>query len=277
MIKKIIPPIYRMILGTFFHNFKGFFRKKPKVNPSRKIVIVVASPHKVGSTWVYKILRDLTAFHEIFPSYKIFRELRKVRIPLDDLTDYFSNLKKGRGYLFKSHSLPPKVQIDDVYYISVIRDPRDLIVSLSNYVSHLPVKLGGWGEKFSKMDDRNKIIEVINKSDFIYELYSAWANYDNCLLFKYEDLKKDIYSCIVKLVDFTNIDTTDRMIKKSITKNDFKKISGRKSGNENKNSFLRKGVVGDWKNHFDDELLKYFYTTQNGRWKEIIVKNHYEL
>ena len=161
MIKKIIPPIYRMILGTFFHNFKGFFRKKPKVNPSRKIVIVVASPHKVGSTWVYKILRDLTAFHEIFPSYKIFRELRKVRIPLDDLTDYFSNLKKGRGYLFKSHSLPPKVQIDDVYYISVIRDPRDLIVSLSNYVSHLPVKLGGWGEKFSKMDDRNKIIEVI--------------------------------------------------------------------------------------------------------------------
>ena len=266
-----------MKLGTIRHNFKFFFKSKLTVNSDEKVVIVVASPHKVGSTWVYKILRELTAFNDIFPPYRIFKELRKVKIPLDDLLDYFSSLKKGKGYLFKSHSLPPKSVRKDVFYISVIRDPRDLMVSMSKYVSHLPVELGGWGKEFSKLDERNKLIEVINKSDFIFDLYNAWANYDNCLLFKYEDLKTDIYNSVIKIVDFTGINVTDRKIRNSISKNDFKKVSGRKSGSEKTNSFYRKGIVGDWKNYFDNELLEYLYTAQNGRWKQIIVQNKYEL
>jgi hypothetical protein len=277
MIKKLIPPIFRMKLGSLKYNFKRFFKAKIPVNSNEKTVIVIASPHKVGSTWIYQILRDLTAFYDIFPPYRIFKELRKVKIPLDDLFDYFSTLKKGKGYLFKSHSLPPKRVNPDVFYITVIRDPRDLMVSMSKYVSHLPVELGGWGEEFRKMDERKKLICLIDKSDFIFDLYNAWANYDNCLIFKYEDLKKDIYNSVIRIVRFTGICVEDSKIRNAIAKNDFKKVSGRKSGVEKTNSFYRKGIVGDWKNYFDDELLEYLYTTQNARWKKIIVQNKYDL
>jgi hypothetical protein len=277
MIKKMIPPIYRMKLGTVKQNIKTLFKSKVKVQFDRKVVIVIASPHKVGSTWIYKILRDLTAFHDLFPPFKVFNEFKKVKIPLDNLFNYFLGLKKGRGYLFKSHSMPPKSIDKGVFYITVIRDPRDLMVSMSHYVSHLPIELGGWGKEFSNKNDRDKIIEVIDKSDFIFDLYDAWANYDNCLLLKYEDLKKDIYKAVLEVVDYTGLNVTDIKIKKAIAKNDFKKVAGRRSGNEKENTFYRKGIVGDSKNYFDNELLEYLYTTQGGRWKDIIVKNKYDL
>ena len=38
----------------------------------------------------------------------------------------------------------------------------------------------------------------------------------------------------------------------------FRKLYGRKEGEENNNSFLRKGIVGDWKNYFNKESKKVF-------------------
>ena len=34
----------------------------------------------------------------------------------------------------------------------------------------------------------------------------------------------------------------------------FEKMSGRRPGQEDATSHLRKGVVGDWREHFDDEI-----------------------
>ena len=38
----------------------------------------------------------------------------------------------------------------------------------------------------------------------------------------------------------------------------FEKQAGRKSGEENRGSFLRKGVVGDWKERFSPEARRVF-------------------
>ena len=46
---------------------------------------------------------------------------------------------------------------------------------------------------------------------------------------------------------------------KTIVENySFKKISQRKPGEENKKSFLRKGIAGDWKNNFSEEACDVF-------------------
>ena len=52
----------------------------------------------------------------------------------------------------------------------------------------------------------------------------------------------------------------------------IEKLSGRKSGTEKKSSFYRKGVVGDWKNYFDEDLLNQLYTDGSGRWKSMIFQ-----
>jgi hypothetical protein len=38
----------------------------------------------------------------------------------------------------------------------------------------------------------------------------------------------------------------------------FERQAGRRPGEEDKRSFLRKGVVGDWRNHFSQEARETF-------------------
>ncbi len=276
-IKQKVPPKYRMLSGTLYHNARSLFNKKIKVENGDKIIIVVVSPHKVGSTWIYKVLREMTFFHDIFPPVKIFNEYRKVRIPLNDLIPYFESLKRGKGYLFKSHSHPPNHCPEYMRLITVIRDPRDVFISMANYVSHLPSELGGWGDDFAKKPINLQLSELIDKSDFMYELFHSWSEYDNCLLLKYEDLKSDINKCVNLIVDYCGIDVDQNTVLNSIKANDFSRLAGRKSGIENKSSFYRKGIVGDWKNHFNDDLLNKLYHNKGGRWERLIANMGYDL
>jgi len=276
-IKQKIPPKYRMIAGTVYHNTKSVFKKKIKIDKSDKLIIVVVSPHKVGSTWIYKIIREMTFFYDLFPPLKIFNEYSKVNIPLDQLIPYFDTLKNGKGYLFKSHSHPPENCPKYLRLITVIRDPRDVFVSMANFVSNLPVELGGWGDEFAKKKIEQRLLELIDKSDFMYDLFISWSNYDNCLVLKYEELKSNIEKCTINIVDYCGLQIETSTIRKSIERNDFSRLSGRKSGEENKSSFLRKGIVGDWKNHFNDELLNKLYTSKDNRWKKLITKLGYDL
>jgi sulfotransferase family protein len=266
-----------MMAGTMYHNTRSLFNEKIRLDKSQKLIIVVVSPHKVGSTWIYKILREMTFFYDIFPPINVFNEYRKVRIPLDELIPYFDTLQKGKGYLFKSHSHPPKVCPDYVKLITVIRDPRDVFVSMANYVGNLPTELGGWGNEFAKKPIQKQLFELINNSDFMYDLFYSWVNYDNCLLLKYEDLKSDIGKSTNEIIDYCRLNVKQSTVKKSIELNDFSRITGRKSGIENKSSFYRKGIVGDWKNHFNEELLDKLYSNQDKRWKKLISDLGYDL
>ncbi len=277
IVKRRIPPKFGMIAGTMYHNARSLFNKTIKIENSQKLVIIVVSPHKVGSTWVYKILREMTYFHDIFPPLKIFKEYRKVRIPLDELIPYFDTLKKGKGYLFKSHSHPPNVCPDYMRLVTVIRDPRDVFVSMTNYVSNIPKELGGWGIEYANKSKKQQLLELIENSDFMYDLFYSWSTYDNCLLLKYEELKSDIEKCTKIMVDYCGINVDQSVITKSIELNDFSKLTGRKSGIENKSSFYRKGIVGDWKNHFNDELLNKLYTNKDNRWEKLIFALGYDV
>lgn len=277
LLKKYTPPKYRMLLGTINHNVQVLFKTPAKIKNAEKLVIVVVSPHKVGSTWVYNILREMTYFIDIFPPYRKFKELRRVRIPIDSLIPYFDQLPKNKGYLFKSHSLPPKNSPKYLKLITVLRDPRDVFVSMTNYVGNIPKELGGWGIEYSKLSKTEQLSQLIKNSDFIYDLFYAWHNYDNCLKLNYEDLKNDIEECTLKIINYCNLAIEQEQMEKAIMLNDFSYITKRKTGTEDKNSFYRKGIVGDWKNHFNNELLNELYTSENNRWKDLIIQLGYEI
>jgi len=47
-------------------------------------------------------------------------------------------------------------------------------------------------------------------------------------------------------------------LKEIVTKYSFKNQTKREPGQEDKKSFLRKGIAGDWKNHFSKEACQVF-------------------
>jgi len=141
------------------------------------------------------------------------------------------------------------------------RDLRDIIVSHAMYVENwkgnqsyfnFPV---GKGRFLAKAED--KILELIKRSRWLYERYIGWMNIHWALPLKYEELiNKDgtkNREGFQKVIDYLG---------------DYAEKLGCTSPNQMINRIdpmicdtYRKGVVGDWKNHFTKEHIKLFWGT----------------
>lgn len=83
------------------------------------------------------------------------------------------------------------------------------------------------------------------------DFVDAWAGKDNVIHTKYEDLRTNPIKELKRIVKALTGDLcADKTLKSVVEKYSFEKLSGRKPGQENKNSFMRKGISGDWINYF---------------------------
>ncbi|XP_036023242.1 probable alcohol sulfotransferase isoform X1 [Onychomys torridus] len=156
------------------------------------------------------------------------------------------------------HLFPNSFFSSKAKVIYVIRNPRDVLVSgyfflsKTKYVKY-PESLTTYFEWFLKGN-------VVYGSWF--EHTCAWISMrerDNFLILSYEDIKKDTKSTIKKICDFLGKklepDELDMILKYS----SFKAMKENKMSNfslikeyiaPNGLVLLRKGMTGDWKNHF---------------------------
>jgi sulfotransferase family protein len=80
-------------------------------------------------------------------------------------------------------------------------------------------------------------------------------NPDRMCQFRYEDLLRNTESVLGNIFDFLGVDTTASVLTSCRSNAAFEKLSGgRAAGQENRNSFFRKGVAGDWRNHLSKEM-----------------------
>ena len=120
-------------------------RSETRVQPTK--TIIVASAHKVGSTWLYRLLSNVGIWpadsNEGIPS-----DLLETGTVLLD-PQFFAWLGDcNSARLLKSHSFPPKEEEmpSPLFKIATIhRDPRDVLVSASFYLANLDPELGGVG------------------------------------------------------------------------------------------------------------------------------------
>lgn len=249
-----------------------------KRNKDRQCVLVLASAHKVGSTWVYKMIKGLDVFQE-WPVKHIYRANKKnhglIDLNIEGVDGYLHDISSFR--LFKSHSGPPSWNIgNDIKFVTVIRDPRDVVISNIFYLANLDSHLGGWPEMVD-LSMSERISLYLKKGTFDLELLERWSTYENCHSVKYEDLLSNTEDEMIKLFKSINIDVTKGEVKQIVDRNSFAQLSsGRKSGKENSKSFFRKGVAGDWKNYFGSDEKNFFKTVNNGRWNKLLVSLNYE-
>ena len=92
------------------------------------------------------------------------------------------------------------------------------------------------------------------------EFANRWADCNRCLHVHYEDMRINPVVELQRVVgDLAGFSLDIDQCEKIVEKHSFEKMAGRKAGEENVSSFMRKGVVGDWKNHFNREARERFH------------------
>jgi sulfotransferase family protein len=79
------------------------------------------------------------------------------------------------------------------------------------------------------------------------------AHPDRIRRIRYEDLARDTEGILAGLFEFLGVEVDPSVLAHCRTEASFAKRTGRNPGEENRQSFFRKGMAGDWRNHLSDE------------------------
>jgi hypothetical protein len=168
-----------------------------------------------------------------------------------------------RPRTFKSHFpydyFPPgRPNTTPCKYIYVTRNPKDAAVSLYCMLSQAYWTSMTWDTFWA---DRKKHCYFGNYFDHVL---SWWPHREdkNVLFVKYEDMKKDLPAAVAKVASFIDADVSADTVARIVSMASFEKMKADKSANfswdktydkDGEPTFLRKGIVGDWKNFFTME------------------------
>lgn len=111
-----------------------------------------------------------------------------------------------------------------------------------------------------------------NPIEHIAQLQRSWLAAPDCLLIRYEDLVADEQATFARIVDYCQIAVAPKRLRTVVADNSFAAMTGRQPGQEDIMAHARKGIVGDWRNYFTDEIKALF----KERYGEHLIATGYE-
>ena len=252
----ILPPFMKKEQASIYaNNFK--------VRPGD---VFIASFPKSGTNWLAYVVQQIA--NPIPPS--------KEYLGVGGAIPYMesSTLEQLKGYpsprYMYSH-LPRHLMPrgNDVKYIVIARNPRDVAISQFHFMSNFKLIdfTGNWEE----------FINLFLKGKTIYGSYFdhvlAWwqrKDDDKVLFLRYEDLKKDLKGQVAIIANFLefniSLEESGKIAEKctfQAMKSNTEKFTATLEQHKDKlfkdgTGLLRKGIVGDWRNHFSNEQLEKF-------------------
>ena len=130
--------------------------------------------------------------------------------------------------------------------LAIHRDGRDVVVSARSFL------------KFYKRPPtwsfRQSIL--IWRADMEAELRAR--THSNLHVLSYEELIRNDRQTLRLILEYLDLPTTDDAVDDMIRRSSFYFHSGRQPGQENSDSFFRKGIVGDWRSQFGPEDKRTF-------------------
>jgi len=241
--------------------------------------------HKCASHWIARVCQALSKKNGVSFTY----------------IDFFTSIEpslgqwvagQGNGFLAYANAHPGHVAtLQSFKGFHVIRDPRDIIVSgyFSHRNSHHTVNLPELEAHQNKLTECSKEEGIFLEMEYSRELrrngvdiglLSSLENWDyqqdNILEIKYEDLIADpagMYTQIFSFLGLMKSPADHSELLSILDHYSFKNLSGgRTRGTENKQNHFRKGVSGDWKNHFSQDHIDFF----KQEYGDLLIRLDYE-
>ena len=246
--------------------------------------IFLASYPKSGNTWLRAIILSALQQKNIIN----IKDLSKIRLLSDKMnfTSFKNKIYEKKGlidydwmskniilcqkklnentkynFFFKTHSVRHKSFTNETVnagFIYIVRDPRDVVVSLSNFSGiNLDEAINQVVFNKQLMTNANGARELVSN----WELnIKSWLEYKSvpCLFIRYEDLLIKPNNIIFKIIAFINIITNKNILnnKKNIDKiiknTSFKILQSQEFSNgfdeaSKHSKFFRSGTLNQWK------------------------------
>ena len=226
--------------------------------------------YKAGSQWIHAILRGCV------PRRRLVR-------PVADLSQFFDEpIRQGLVYptIYASKDEFEKVAMPPHWRrFIVIRDLRDTLVSayFSVKISHkdfqsAPVRK--LRDDLQQKSEEEGLLQMVRQwLPRSAQIQRSWLSTDDPLL-RYEDLlDRDEELLVETLIERCGLPVPPRKLRKAIEEARFERLSGgRPRGSEDVGAHQRKGVAGDWRNHFTEPVKDAF---KEG-WGEVLIEAGYE-
>ena len=230
--------------------------QRTPAHPHRNLLIV--GQPKSGSTWLLRMVLEAPGYQKWAP------QTVKLGLPHDLRMEDF--VPPPVGYtVTKPHTMATRENVSVVRatgrpFVVLIRDPRDLAVSWAYYVGLPGRTRWGWPEAVDlTVEDRISFyIERVLPKQSRWGLDWKRAIEDELpagqgLMVRYEDMLGDVYAVMRRVFDHFGVALDDERVRVICEKHAFKKATGRAPGEGDPKSFNRKGIAGDWENHFSPE------------------------
>jgi lipopolysaccharide transport system ATP-binding protein len=224
---------------------------------------------KAGSQWVRKILEACVPERIVPPQVYEVQFLQE-------------SILEGRVYptVYVTQEQFYSVQLPQFWKkFIIIRDLRDTLISVyfSIRFSHQAIadEIVEWRRKLELLDEENGLIYLLDEwLPRCAVIQSSWLGDQDGML-KYEDLLHDDIGIFENvLIDRCQLPVSRENFRRVVNSNRFESLTaGRQRGVEDVRSHERKGISGDWKNHFTDRLKEQF----KGKYGKLLIDTGYEM
>lgn len=159
----------------------------------------------------------------------------------------------------------------------VIRDLRDMLVSwyFSMKISHGLIEGTTVGDLRRALNalpfEEGLLFLMDNGLGDNANIQLSWLRAGEWMV-RYEDMIADEQGVFAKIFEFCGLDVPDDRRRAIVEAHCFERQTGRQRGQENIKSHHRKGVRGDWQNHFSPKTIERF----KERFGRVLIETGYE-
>jgi hypothetical protein len=241
----------------------------PSKSPDPSLPTIFHITHwKAGSQWVRAVLNQAAPERIVPNKHDMSHVTRDAIVRGGIYTPVYLTHQKFTECV--DQSIPQKRFV-------VIRDLRDMLVSwyFSLKVSHgltEGTKVGDFRQVLNSLEFEEGLAYLMDHglSDNA-NIQLSWLRAGDWVI-RYEDIIADEQGQYQKIFNFCGLQIPEDRRRAIVEANSFEKKTGRKKGEEKVESHHRKGIRGDWQNHFSPKTTERF----KERFGKVLVETGYE-